>query len=156
MQKPLLGQKIAFLVANGFTESDLVEPQRALQALGADTRIISMDQGLVNSWNGEGWGLNFAADQALNTALAVDYDGVVIPGGARSIHKLQLTAHTRRIVKGFVEAHKPAAALCDASEILRFAEIDLGLENVLECDLDLEKIQRFFTAQLCGEKALAA
>ena len=69
MQKQLLGQKVAFIVAKGFFEADLVEAQKSIQTLGADTRIISMDQGLVSSLNEQGWGLNFASDQPFQPAM---------------------------------------------------------------------------------------
>ncbi|MEZ5813737.1 MAG: DJ-1/PfpI family protein [Alphaproteobacteria bacterium] len=129
MKKPLLGRKVAVLVANGFSEKDLTLTQKALVSAGAALRIISMDQGLVNSWNDddgdggqEGWGLNFAADQVLNRALAADYDMLIVPGGRRSVEKLELTAHTRRFIGGFVDSGKPVAIYNDALALLMFAE----------------------------------
>ncbi len=121
MQKPLLGKKIAVLVANGFSEKDLTMTQKALMNAGANVRVVGMDQGLVNSWNEQGWGLNFAADQVLNEALAVDFSMLIVPGGQRSIDKLKLTAHTRRFVNGFLNADKPAAFFGDALSLLPFA-----------------------------------
>lgn len=122
MHKALLGRKLAVLVANGFCEKDLTEMQRALQKTGANIRIVSMDQGLVNSWNGLEWGLNFAADQALNEALGADYAMLVIPGGRRSVEKLKLTAHTRRFIGSFLDARKPVVAFDDALELVIFSE----------------------------------
>ncbi|MAE51526.1 MAG: DJ-1/PfpI family protein [Micavibrio sp.] len=122
MSKSFSGDKIAILVANGFTEQDLTHTQRALQAKGANTRIIGMDQGVVNSWTGEAWGHHFAADCALNTALAADFDMLIIPGGRRSVEKLKLTAHTRRFLGGFIDAGKPVALFNDALELLIFSE----------------------------------
>lgn len=122
MSKTFVGDKIAILIANGFTEQDLTYTQRAMQANGANTRIIGMDNGLVNSWTGDSWGHHFAADCALNTALAADYDMLIIPGGRRSIEKLKLTAHTRRFLGGFMDAGKPVAIFDDAVELLAFAE----------------------------------
>jgi len=127
MTKSLLGEKVAVLVANGFSEKDFVLSQKALLPAGADIRIIGMDNGLVNSWNAEGWGLNFAADQALNGALAADYDMLIVPGGQRSIEKLQLTAHTRRFIGGFVDAGKPVAFFDDALQLLLFSERGEGV-----------------------------
>ncbi len=121
MKKPLLGEKIAVLVANGFSEKDLTLTQRALVSVGAHIRIVSMEQGLVNSWNDSGWGLNFAADQVLSSALAADFDMLIVPGGARSAEKLKLTAHTRRFIGGFVDAGKPVAFFEDAVSLLMFA-----------------------------------
>ncbi|MGB0720298.1 MAG: DJ-1/PfpI family protein [Bdellovibrionales bacterium] len=123
---PLLGQKVAFLVANGFSEKDLLEAQRGVQALGGNTRIVSMDQGLVNSWNGQSWGLNFAVDQTLNTALGADYDILVVPGGHKSAEKLQLTAHTKRFIKSFMDTGKPVVMLNEAVDLLVFSELVAG------------------------------
>ena len=122
MQNPLYGQKAAILVANGFSEQDLIALQRIAQNLGADTRIVSMDQGLVNSWNGEGWGLNFAADQALNTSLAADYSLLIVPGGQRSVEKLKLTAHTKRFINGFLACGKQVIVANEALDLLLFTE----------------------------------
>jgi protease I len=122
MNKPLLGEKIAVLIANGFCEHDLTEAQKSLQKIGANVRIVSMDQGLVNSWNGQGWGLHYAADQSLNTALAADFSILVIPGGQRSIEKLKLTAHTKRFIGGFMSARKPVVAFDEAVDLLAFCE----------------------------------
>lgn len=118
MSKPLLGEKIAVLVANGFCEQALTQMQRALQPLGAVIRVISMDQGLVNSWNGEGWGLTFAPDGVLSEALAADFSALIVPGGQRSNEKLKLTAHTRRFINGFLDTAKPVVMAGDAIDLL--------------------------------------
>ncbi len=122
MHKALLGQKLAVLVANGFCEKDLTEMQRALMKTGANVRIVGMDQGLVNSWNENGWGLNFAADQMLSAALGADYSMLVIPGGQRSIDKLKLTAHTRRFIGSFLDSRKPVVAFGQALDLVIFSQ----------------------------------
>ncbi|MGH1398853.1 MAG: DJ-1/PfpI family protein [Alphaproteobacteria bacterium] len=170
-QKPFLGQKIAILVANGFSESDLIETQKKIQALGGTPRVVSMDQGLVNSWNGSGWGLNFAADQALNSALAADFDGLVVPGGVKSAEKLKLTAHTRRFLNGFLATGKAVFVLNDAIELLSFTETldgrkiaDEGVVvdgNLMTCvgDVDaavLTQFEAFALGLLSDEQAVAA
>src|SRR5690606_33724615 len=100
--------------------------QKALLPFGANIRIVSMDHGLVNSWNGLGWGLHFAADKALNSALAADFSMLVVPGGRRSLEKLKLTAHTKRFISGFVDSRKPVAFFGEAVELLAFAERAAG------------------------------
>jgi len=158
MQKPLLGHKIAFLVTNGFNEADLIETQKIVQGLGGDTRIVSMDQGLVSSLNDQGWGLNFAADQALKQSLAADYAGIVIPGGKRSIEKLQLTAHTRRFLRGFYETNKPVCVLNEGAELLEHAEIDVDADvaNLLVLEGSNDGLADFLAALLVEEEAVAA
>lgn len=118
MNKTLLGAKAAALVANGFDEKDLTGIQRLLIKTGASLRIVSMDQGLVNSWNGDAWGLHYAADAPLNAALSADYSMLIIPGGRRSVDKLKLTAHTKRFISGFIDTRKPVAVFGEALELL--------------------------------------
>ena len=121
MSKPLLGKKIAVLVANGFAERDLTHTQKRLSGTGANMRIVSMDHGLVNSWTSEGWGLHFASDQVLSQALAADFDILVVPGGQRSMEKLSLTAHTRRFLNGFVDTGKPVVLFNEAVSLLAYS-----------------------------------
>ncbi len=118
MSKPLLGTKIAILIANGFCEQDMTETQRALAEAKANMRIVSTEQGLVNSWTGEGWGHHFAVDTNISTALGADFDMLIIPGGQRSHDKLKLTAHTRRFVSSFMAARKPVVVFNDALNIM--------------------------------------
>jgi protease I len=125
--KQVSGQRAAILVASGFDEDDMTQSQRALQSLGIQCRLISMDPGLINSWKQQAWGLNFAADAVLSASLAADFDILVIPSGARSIEKLMLTAHTRRFVGGFMDAQKPVIAFDDAVRLIAFAQKIAGL-----------------------------
>ena len=69
MNKPLLGVKAAMLVANGFSQQDMVAAQKALIQAGANVRVISPESGLVNGWEGEAWGHHFAVDAPLSSAL---------------------------------------------------------------------------------------
>ena len=116
--KVLAGSKIAILVANGCTEQDMTEAQRALIEAGATTKIISPDAGLVNGWAGDHWGHHYAVDVTLSTALSADFDMLVVPGGQRSLDKLMLTAHTKRFVNGFLVADKPVVMYGDALHLL--------------------------------------
>ncbi len=118
MAKALQSQKIAVLISNGFNEQDFLSIQRAMIEQGASLRIVSTDSGLVNGWDGKGWGHNFAIDAQLNTALGIDYDAVIIPGGQRSLDKLKLTAHSRRFIGSFLAAMKPVVCMGDAVQLL--------------------------------------
>lgn len=118
MQKPLAGMKAAILVANGFNENEMTMFQRGMMEAGAYPRIISVENGLANGWQGTGWGHYFAVDCQLSDALAADFDILIVPGGQRSLDKLKLTAHTRRFIGGFMAAHKPIMVIGDALNLL--------------------------------------
>ena len=120
--KTLAGMKIAVLMANGFDEPMFLAAQKQVQELGATMRIISTNQGLVNGWNGSGWGHNYAVDAPLNTALGVDYNALIIVGGERSMDKLKMTAHTRRFIGSFMASQKPVIAMGDAIMLMAHAD----------------------------------
>lgn len=120
--KALAAMKIAVLMANGFDEKTFLTAQKAVQEQGAMMKIISTNQGLVNGWNGTNWGHNYAVDASLNTALGVDYDALIIPGGTRSMDKLKMTAHTRRFISSFMAAQKPVIAMGDAMMLMAHAD----------------------------------
>lgn len=121
MSKSLLGTKIAILVANGFNQQDFTEIQRSLNTAGANVKVISPDQGLVNGWEGQSWGHHFPVDQALGTALGADFDMLVVPGGTRSMEKLKTTAHTKRFLNSFMTSEKPVALVNESTDLLAFA-----------------------------------
>ncbi len=152
MHKPLLGEKLAVLAANGFCENDLTVIQKSLQPLGVTTRIIGMDNGLISSWNGNGWGLNFAADSVLNSALAADFSMLFIPGGQRSVDKLQLTAHTKRFIGGFVGSGKPVVAVGEALGLIEFFDIEDNKGKLLTikdklCETYAKTVSDFLVSQ---------
>jgi len=118
----LQGYKVAILIANGFDQNQMVPAQRALLEASANVRIVSVENGLVNGWVGNDWGHNFAVDVPLNTALAADFDCLVVCGGQRSLDKLNLTAHTKRFVSGFIATGKPAAFIGDGVRMLAQTE----------------------------------
>ena len=122
MDQPLLGKTIAILVANGFEETEMTEPQRALLKSGAKLKVISPEQGLVNGWHGKAWGHYFPVDEQITDVLAADYDMLILPGGERSVAKLKQNAHTRRIVGSFLDGGKPIAAIDDGIDLLVFVD----------------------------------
>jgi protease I len=118
MQKSLSSLKVAILLANGFNETEMTNFQRGMLEAGANPRIVSVENGLANGWQGTSWGHYFAVDCPLSDALAADFDVLVIPGGQRSLDKLKLSAHTRRFIGGFMAAQKPMAVIGDAIQLL--------------------------------------
>ena len=118
MTLPLTAKKIAILVANGFDENQMAEIQRALIKVKADIKTVSPEQGVVNGWQGEGWGHHFPVNAQIGEALGSDFDMLVLPGGSRGVARLKTSPHTRRIINHFVAAGKPIAAIGDAVGLL--------------------------------------
>ena len=125
MQKPLAGKTVAVLIASGFEEVQMTEPQKALLRLGATVKLVGPES-LANGWHGNAWGHYFPVDALIGTILSADYDMLLVPGGARSLLKLAQTPHTKRVVTGFVDDRKPIALIGHGVEILVIAERAAG------------------------------
>lgn len=121
MDKALTGCSVAIMLASGFEEIELTEPQRALLKAGATLRTISPDQGLANGWHGKGWGHFFPIDLQIGEVLGADFDMLLLPGGERSLAKLAPNPHTKRIVGHFLDAGKPIAAIDQGVSLLPLA-----------------------------------
>jgi len=112
MAQSLQGKKIAALVTDGFEQSELVEPRKALQQEGAEVLVVSPKAGEVKGWDHTHWGTSVRCDMKVEEARADDFDGLLLPGGVMSPDKLRIDANAVAFVKGFVDAGKPIAAIC--------------------------------------------
>lgn len=126
MTMSLADRNIAILAANGFDENQMTEIQRALIKAQATTKTIAPEQGVVNGWQGEGWGHYFPVDSQMCDTLGSDYDVLVLPGGERGVAKLKLSPHAKRIINHFVEAGKPIAAIGTGVELLVLSQAAAG------------------------------
>ena len=124
--KPLAGRTIAIMLANGFDEIEFTEPQKKLIEAEATTKVVSRANGLVNGWYEGSWGHLFPVDVDLAETLAVDFDGLVVPGGIRAVEKLADEAHAKRVLKAFMRASMPVAVIGDAGKLLVVTETAKG------------------------------
>jgi len=124
--KPLAGKTVAIMVASGFIEEHMTDVQKALIALGAQTSIVSPEIGVANGWHEGGWGHNFFVDEKISDVLPSQFDLLLAPGGARSSATLAGNAHSRRVLKGMLDAGKPVALTDDAAALLIDAEVASG------------------------------
>lgn len=124
--KRLSGKTVAILIANGFEEAEMTETQKALVADGATARVVSPENGLCNGWHEGTWGHNFYVEVKVNEVLPSQYDGLLLPGGERSLKTLLDNAHSRRIVKGMIEANKAVGVVSDGIELAAAVEALAG------------------------------
>ncbi len=106
------GRKIAILVAEGFEQSEMIEPRRALEQAGAETEIVSPAQGEVQGWNHFDKADRFHVDVPLDQANAEDYDALLLPGGVANPDQLRTQPKAVQFVRQFVEAGKPIGVIC--------------------------------------------
>jgi protease I len=88
----LEGRKVAILVEDGFERVELVEPRKALDQAGAETRIVSPKNKRVRGWNFTDWGDELPVDVPLDRAQPSDFDALLLPGGVRPLLETVLEA----------------------------------------------------------------
>jgi protease I len=114
MANELKGKTIAFLAADGFEESELKQPWQALQDAGAETKLVSLEEGEITSLDEQQLkpGATHPVDLTVEEASADDFDGLVLPGGVLSPDKLRLDENAVQLVQQFFEQGKPVGAIC--------------------------------------------
>lgn len=122
----LAGKRIAILATDGFEQSELLEPLKALTDAGAQVEIVSLKSGVIKGWNDKDWGKSVKVDVVLSDAKAQSYDGLVLPGGVMNPDSLRKEESAVAFVKSFATANKPIAAICHGPWTLVEADVLKG------------------------------
>jgi protease I len=90
MSHDLHQMRVAVLVANGFEQSEMTEPVKALQDAGAKLTLVSPVEGKVRGWKDKNWGDEFSVDVHIKDARPDDYDALLLPGGVMNPDTLRM------------------------------------------------------------------
>jgi protease I len=112
MANNIQGKRVAILATVGFEQSELLEPQKALDNAGAKTEVISPEAGKIKAWNMKDWGVEVSVDSTIKNVNPADYDALMLPGGVMNPDKLRANPDAVKFVKHFVDQGKPIAAIC--------------------------------------------
>ncbi|GIP57379.1 type 1 glutamine amidotransferase domain-containing protein [Paenibacillus woosongensis] len=115
--------KVAFLLANGFEDSEMQVPYDEVKKAGHEADIIGLKAG--ETLKGKQGKAEYQAEKAITDVKVADYDAVVIPGGS-SPENLRLNEGILQFVKEANEAKKPIAAICHGPQILISANLLKG------------------------------
>ncbi|MEC7276288.1 MAG: type 1 glutamine amidotransferase domain-containing protein [Bdellovibrionota bacterium] len=121
-------KKVAILATDGFEESELSSPKKALEEAGATAVIVSPKSGTIRSWKGTDWSKEYDVDMTLSEARADDFDALVLPGGVINPDILRKDERALSFVKGFFngKTQKPVASICHGPLTLINAEVVRG------------------------------
>jgi protease I len=122
----LVGLKVAVLATDGFEQSELTEPRKALEEAGADTDIIAPKAGRIRGWKMQQWGDEISVDRTLEDANPDDYGALLLPGGVINADALRLQPKAVAFVKAFFDARKPVGVICHAPWALIEAGVARG------------------------------
>ena len=126
MGQELDGCRVAILVAEGFEQSELTEPKKALEAAGAKTSIVSPAEDQVQGWKHFDKADTFNVDVALDQAKPQEFDALLLPGGVVNPDQLRMLPQAVQFVREFFTAGKPVAAICHGPWTLIEADVVRG------------------------------
>jgi len=118
MKKELADYRVAILATNGFEESEMVEPRKALVEAGAQTLLIAPKPGTVRAMKHDDNGGQFKVDLTLNEASPDSFDAVLLPGGVLNSDALRTVKKAKDFVRAMDRAGKPIAAICHGPWLL--------------------------------------
>jgi protease I len=104
--------RIAALVADGFQEEECLVPRFALQLLGARVDIVSLSRTPVEIYSYFEKVGTYDVDYSIDEVDPQDFDGVLIPGGAKSPLILSQDERVTAFVRAIAEAGKLIACIC--------------------------------------------
>lgn len=126
MAQTLANKRVAILATNGFEQSELLEPKKALEAEGATTTIVSPESGEIRGWKNREWADSISVDATLDSCASEDFDALLLPGGTMSPDRLRMDPAAVQFVKDFIEAGKPVGAICHGPWMLVEADCVRG------------------------------
>ncbi|MEP6507071.1 MAG: type 1 glutamine amidotransferase domain-containing protein [Gemmatimonadales bacterium] len=118
MAADLTGRKVAILATDGVEQVELTAPWQALKEARADVSLVSLKQGKIQGFIHEEKADTFAVTAVVADVSARDFDALVLPGGLRNTEGLRANADAVKLVRSFMEADKPVAAICHAPRLL--------------------------------------
>jgi protease I len=122
----LKGKRVAILATDGFEQSELADPRKALEEAGAQADIISLTRKPIKGWKNTEWGDQFDVAATVEEVEASDFDALLLPGGVMNPDKLRANAQAVKFVKAFFEQGKPVAAICHGPQTLIEAGVVKG------------------------------
>jgi len=119
----LSGKRIAMLVEEGFEDSELVEPMKALN--NVDTRVIVVGSRAKQTYTGKRGGATVTVEATADKVSVEDFDGIVIPGGYAP-DRMRLHPPMIDLVRKAHNLGKIVAAVCHGPQLLISADIVKG------------------------------
>jgi protease I len=119
----LMGKKVAILTENGFEETELTSPKKAMESAGIKVDIVSPQKSKVKGWAHDHWSVEQAVNVNVADADIENYDALLIPGGVMNPDQMRMNEQCVHFAKDFMKTGKTVAAICHGPQLL----IETGL-----------------------------
>jgi protease I len=114
--------KALIIATNGFEQDELFKPRQALLDAGVAVTLASLARDPIQGDKHGEKGDSITPDALVSEVRVEDYDVLVIPGGVANPDKMRTDATAVKLVRDFVIANKPVAAICHGPWLLVEAE----------------------------------
>lgn len=118
--------KILIMATDGFEESELFGPRAILKERGANVVLASPTLSPIQATVRDDPGRTIKPDLTIAEAKAEDFDALILPGGVINPDALRANRFAVELVKAFVAARKPVAAICHGPWLLVEADVLKG------------------------------
>jgi protease I len=106
--------RVAVVATDGFEESELTEPVKALKEAGAQVTILSPKSGQIQAVRHDEKTIRVKVDRTLKDTSPEDFDAVQLPGGALNADAMRMVPEVQTFLRAMQEAGKPFAVICHA------------------------------------------
>lgn len=123
---PVAPRKVLIIATHRFENSELFEPRAALIEAGVTVTLASLSlDPIMGTIRDEP--ADWITPDALIADMAVaDFDALLLPGGVSNPDTLRRDATSVQLIRDFVAAEKPVAAICHAPWLLAEADVVRG------------------------------
>jgi protease I len=118
--------RILIMATDGFEESELFGPRAILKERGAEVLLASPTPTPIQATVRDDPGRTIRPDLTIAEAKAQDFDALVLPGGVINPDALRANRFAVDLVRAFVAAKKPVAAICHGPWLLVEADVLKG------------------------------
>lgn len=118
----LEGKTVAFLLTDGYEDSELTSPWEAVTAAGANATVVAPEEGQVEGKKGH----KAPVDLTTSAADEKDFDALVLPGGVVNADHLRMDQEAVAFTKAFFASGKPVGVICHGGWILTDADVLQG------------------------------
>ena len=115
--------KVLIIATDGFEQSELFDPRQALLDGDVDVTLASIALDPIQGMQHDAKGDTIIPDALITDVDAADYDALLIPGGVANPDRMRLEPAALRLVRDFMAAGKPVAAICHGPWLLAEAEV---------------------------------
>jgi protease I len=106
--------RVAILATDGFEETELTEPLKALRDAGASVDVVSPHGGQIQGFRHFDKANTVQVDKTIDQADPNSYDAIMLPGGALNADAMRVIPGVQSFIRAIDQAGKPMAVICHA------------------------------------------